>query len=190
MKRSEKIMNGSPGQTSAEISRPDRWGIAALVTFLVLFCPVTSLILLFTIYLGDHWSDDQIIAALLAGFLESGLLILGVIRILMGSDVTKRAAVSVLKNFWLGAASACLLGILLVLVNPVTAYSVFGAIWTIENFLLVVLPRVLITGVPAGGIGGAVLGNFWKHKRAAIAGGMIADLLVIPILFMLFPPVT
>ncbi|HEY3310455.1 MAG TPA: hypothetical protein VGK00_02335 [Anaerolineales bacterium] len=180
-------MRNQNGQNEQNENKPDRLAIVASIAGLALLCPATAWILLLWIY-GVLLNQVVIVLSIL--FIVGTPLIYGSVQLTRGNEATKRVAKNAIKNFGLGAASACLLGMLLVLVNPVTAYSAFGAIWTTENFLLGVLPRVLITGIPAGGIGGALLGNFWKHRRAAIAGGMTAELLIIPILFRLFPPVT
>ena len=42
----------------------------------------------------------------------------------------------------------------------------------IPNFLFDVLVAAII-GLPAGGIGGLIVGSIWKHPRASIVGGII-----------------
>lgn len=44
--------------------------------------------------------------------------------------------------------------------------------WLIENLLPDLLVAAII-GLPAGGIGGLIVGSIWKHPRASIVGGII-----------------
>jgi hypothetical protein len=84
----------------------------------------------------------------------------------------------------MGAVTASFVGLILIFFGPIES---LGSNWTIWTFLFIVIPRVLITGIPAGGIGGFILGSVWKYKWAAIIGGMVAEIFIAPVLFMMFP---
>ena len=52
----------------------------------------------------------------------------------------------------------------------------------IQN-LLFDLPVAAIIGLPAGGVGGLIVGNIWKHPRASIVGGIIFALILSVIVY-------
>jgi hypothetical protein len=176
-------MNIQSGQTKKAITTPNRQAIASLMIGILLLCPLISWIILFSYY-GLLW-DQIIITSLFVSFVGITLAY-GTINIIRGNEITKQLTKTALKNFGTGAAIASLVGLMLVIINPVSA-AALGDYWTIEIFIIVVIPRVLITGIPAGGIGGAILGSAWKYKWAAIIGGIVAEIFIAPVLFMMFP---
>lgn len=108
------------------------------------------------------------------------------INVIKGNEIKRQLARVALRKFGMGAAIASLVGLVLVIINPVSA-AALGDYWTIDMFIIMVIPRALIMGIPAGGIGGAILGHAWKHKSAAIIGGIVAEMFIAPVLFMMFP---
>jgi hypothetical protein len=79
-----------------------------------------------------------------------------------------------------------LLATLWFLILPLTGF------WHLSNsevfiFLIVALLGSIVLGLPAGGIGGVVVGSIWKAVNAAIIGGVIFALVSLTILFLLIP---
>lgn len=55
------------------------------------------------------------------------------------------------------------------------------------SFLIAALLGSLILGLPAGGIGGLILGSLWKHSIAAVMGGIALALVLLISGFFLAP---
>ena len=173
-------MNIPSGQTKKDVAKPNRQAIASLMVGILLLCPAISLLMLYLIY-GVLW--NQIINAVLLVAFEGITLTYGTINVIRGNEITKQLAQIALKKFGMGAATASIVGLILIFFGPIES---LGSNWTIWLFLFIMMPRVLITGIPAGGIGGFILGSIWKYKRAAIIGGIVAEIIVAPVLFMMF----
>jgi hypothetical protein len=177
-------MNMQSEQTKNAGTRPNKHAIAALMAGVFLICPVSGWILLVSVY-GLFW--DQIMVISLSASLVGLALGYGTIKIIRGNEITKQLAKTTLKNFGAGAAIASIVGLVLVIIKTVSAAALGEYYyWTDESFLIIVMSRVLITGIPAGGIGGAILGSTWKHKLAAIIGGIVGEILITPVLLMMF----
>ena len=102
------------------------------------------------------------------------------------------------KNFWVGgvAGSVALLIGLIILPFAVAIYEEGiqkGLIEIAEQWIFnlqlsisVGIPASLCLGFPAGGIGGVIIGSLWKNKKAAIYGGVITAIILIPVVVVLF----
>jgi hypothetical protein len=55
------------------------------------------------------------------------------------------------------------------------------------SFLIAAMVGSLILGLPAGGIGGFIFGTLWKHRIAAIIGGVGLSLVLLISAFFLAP---
>jgi len=55
------------------------------------------------------------------------------------------------------------------------------------SYLIAALLGSIILGLPAGGIGGLIIGSLWKHGRAATIGGIIFALVLLISAFFLAP---
>ena len=174
-------MNVQSEQTKIDITRPNRLAITLLMIGILLLCPVIGLIIYFGFGRGLLW--DQKIISLLFVSLEGIGLVYGTINVLKGNEITKQLAKTTLKNFGMGATTASIVGLILIIITQVAALDKY---WSVGLLLIIAIPGALITGVPTGGIGGVILGSVWRYKRAAIIGGFVAEIIITPILFMIF----
>lgn len=55
------------------------------------------------------------------------------------------------------------------------------------SFLIAALLGSLLLGLPAGGIGGLIVGSLWKHTIAAVIGGITLALVFLISAFFLAP---
>ena len=72
------------------------------------------------------------------------------------------------------------------LVLPLTGF------WHLDSseatsFLIAAIGGSLILGLPAGGIGGFIVGSFWKHNMAVIIGSIGLALILLIAVFFLVP---
>ena len=172
-------MNIQSKQTGMQVKKPDRLAIASLMIGILLLCPTVGLIVFFW---GGLLGDQKIIALLFVS-LEGIGLVYGTINVLKGNDITKQLTKTAFRNFAMGATTASIVGLILIIISQIVA---LGEYWSIGLLLIIAIPGALITGIPTGGIGGVILGSFWKNKRAAIIGGIMAEIIIAPVLFMMF----
>jgi hypothetical protein len=67
-----------------------------------------------------------------------------------------------------------------------------GGFWQLDSseaasFLIAAILGGLVVGLPAGGIGGLIVGSLWKHKIAAVIGGIGLALVLLISAFFLVP---
>jgi len=74
-------------------------------------------------------------------------------------------------------------GIISVLLAIVLFQLFLGGMYLMIQNLLFDLLVAAIIGLPAGGIGGLIVGSIWKHPRASIVGGIIFALILSVIVY-------
>jgi uncharacterized protein YacL len=76
-------------------------------------------------------------------------------------------------------------GIIFVLLAIVLFQLFLGGMDLLIPNLLFDFPVAAIIGLPAGGIGGLIVGSIWKHPRASIVGGIIFALILSVIAYVI-----
>ena len=158
--------------------KPDKLAFAILITSILIGLPIWICGIVWYFLAGGF--PQYILLFILLGVFG---IIYGLIRTITGSITTKQFAKANVRKMGFGALAGSLVAFTAIIIAQITA---MGGFWDFSSLFLITIPGALFFGIPAGGIGGMILGNKGKTNKASIIGGIIAGVILAPFLFFLF----